>query len=79
MDLTQYIFRYWSICKGEFSPTNVFQYGREYFFHDELTEELCGDIAGRKYKMICINDSCNVRNFEFCKDRIRELNELFLA
>lgn len=71
-DLNQYIFRYWAICRGEFHPTNVFRYGKEYFFHDGLTEALCNDIAGRKYKMICINDSREVRDFESCKLRIRE-------
>lgn len=78
MDLTQYIFRYWAICKGEIEPTNVFRYGREYFFHDGLTEELCGDIAGRKYKMICINDNWKIRDFEYCKARIREAFEMIL-
>lgn len=71
-DLNQYIFRYWAICKGEFIPTNVYKYGKEYFFHDGLTEKLCSDITTQRYKMICINDSREVRDFESCKAQIRE-------
>lgn len=71
-DLTQYIFRYWAICKGEFEPSNIFRYGKEYFFHEEETERLCSDIADRKYKMICINDDSRIRNFELCTAQIRE-------
>ena len=46
--------------------------GKEYFFHDGLTEKLCSDITTQRYKMICINDSREVRDFESCKAQIRE-------
>ncbi len=71
-DINQYIFRYWAICRGEFIPTDIYKYGKEFFMDDKVTDELCRNIEGRKYKMICINDSQEVRNFESCRDRVRE-------
>ena len=71
-DLNQYIFRYWAICRGEFIPTNIYKYGREFFLEDRIADEVCRDITCRNYKMICINDSRNVQDFESLRDRIRE-------
>ena len=73
-DLTHYIFRYWTICRGEFAPTNILKYGKEFFMtgDDRMTGELCDTITGQKYKMICINDSSEIRDFESCRDRVRE-------
>ena len=78
MDLTQYIFRYWAICKGEFEPANIFRYGKEFFMEDRFVEELCDTITGQKYKMICINDSCKIHDFERCITRIQEAFETLL-
>ena len=52
--------------------SGCYKYGKEYFFHDGLTEKLCSDITTQRYKMICINDSREVRDFESCKAQIRE-------
>lgn len=71
-DITQYIFRYWAICKGEFEPTNVFKYGKEFFMNDDTVSELCRTIREKKYKMICINDSKDIRYFEACRDAVKE-------
>ena len=71
-DITQYIFRYWAICKGEFEPTNVFKYGKEFFMNDDTVTELCRTIREKKYKTICINDSKDIRYFEACRDAVKE-------
>lgn len=71
-DVTQYIFRYWAICKGEFEPTNVFDYGKEFFMNDSSLENLCSIIGNQTCKMICINDSKDIQNFERCRDRVIE-------
>lgn len=77
-DVTQYIFRYWAICKGEFEPTNVFSYGKEFFMNDDTLPELCTIIEQQACKMICINDSKNIRNFEICRDKVKAALELIL-
>ncbi len=69
-DITQYIFRYWAICKGDFEPANVYQYGKEFFMNDETLDDLCRIIRNQSYKMICINDSKNIKNFEKCRDEV---------
>lgn len=70
LDITQYIFRYWAICKGEFEPTNVFSYAKEAFMNDETLASVCDIIQNQRYKMVCINDSSNIKNFEKCRDEI---------
>ena len=70
MDITQYIFRYWAICKGEFKPTNIFRQGKEFFMNDGMLGDLCKTIEQKRYKMICINDDKKIENFERCRDSI---------
>lgn len=69
-DITQYIFRYWAICKGEFEPANVFAYGKEFFMNDATLQSLLGIIRNQQYKMICINDSKDIQDFETCRDEV---------
>ena len=64
MDITQYIFRYWAIMKGDFEPTNIYDYSEEFFVINEDNYELLDSIEKQKYKMICINDSIELKNFE---------------
>ncbi len=78
IDVTQYLFRYWSICKGEFVPTNVFAYGKECFLSDSQIEEVCKTIKEQKHKMICLNDSREIVHFDICRDRIKEAFEHIL-
>jgi len=77
-DITQYIFRYWAICKGEFEPANVFRYGREFFMNDASLPGLCEVIRTRRYKMICINDSKDIMDFETCRDEVKAAFERIL-
>lgn len=67
MDITQYIFRYWAIMKGDFEPTNIYDYSEEFFVINEDNYELLDSIEKQKYKMICINDSIELKNFESVK------------
>ncbi|QUA54402.1 stealth conserved region 3 domain-containing protein [Aristaeella lactis] len=78
LDLTQYIFRYWAICKGEIEPANIYKYGKEYFMEDLALKELCETISRQKYKMICINDSRKITDFERCITLIQKSFETLL-
>ena len=78
MDLTQYIFRYWAIMKGDFHPTNVYRYGREFFATDSSLDELCGVIQGQQCKLLLINDSKDIRDFARCRDRVNASFEKIL-
>lgn len=78
-DITQYIFRYWAIMKGDFEPTNIFDYSDEFFVVDENNEELITTIRNQKKKMICINDSIELENFEVVSERISQAFETILG
>ncbi len=73
-DVTQYLFRYWEIMSGEFEPTNIFKYSGEFFVDDNKNTELYQAILEQKYKMICINDSTELNDFENIK---MEVNRCF--
>ena len=77
-DITQYIFRYWAIAKGEFAPTNILRYGKEFFMDDDSLNCLCEVLRGQQCKMICINDSSNIRDFERCRDSVKAAFEQIL-
>ena len=77
-DITQYIFRYWEIMKGTFEPTNIMEYGKEFFVTDSDNEELCSTIEQQKAKLICINDSIQLKEFEKVKQSIVESFEKVL-
>ena len=69
-DLTQYIFRYWAICKGDFAPTNIYRYGKEFFMNEASVTALCDVIRNRRFPVVCFNDSKNVQDFEKCRDAV---------
>lgn len=69
-DITQYIFRYWTIMKGDFEPTNIYKYSKEFFLQDGNEDELLSAIKNQRYKMICINDTESLKNFECTKKSV---------
>lgn len=72
-DLNQYIFRYWQLVEGEFSPISRHKVG----FYAEISSDssrLRDLIIGGKYNMCCINDSSAV-NFELVKEEIHSIFE----
>ena len=69
-DITQYIFRYWSIMKGEFEPTNIFNYSKEFFITDKNNKNLVDTIKNQSCKLICINDSILLKDYESIKKDI---------
>ena len=69
-DITQYFFRYWTIMSGEFVPTNIFKYGAEFFVTSKDIDILLNAIDSQKYKMICINDSTELDEFESVKKQV---------
>ena len=55
-DVNQWLFRYWQLCKGNFSPINP-QKERKYFEIDMNIDEICAAIKTQKYKEIVLNDA----------------------
>jgi hypothetical protein len=60
--VNQWLFRYWQLCKGDFSPINP-QKDRKYYEINMNINEICSSIRKQKYKEIILNDAeCD--NFE---------------
>ncbi|MBP5437602.1 MAG: Stealth CR1 domain-containing protein [Treponema sp.] len=56
-DINQYIFRYWQLCKGNFTPINLRRRRHFYRLDSANIDDLCKSIRDRTYKQIVINDS----------------------
>ncbi len=69
-DITQYIFRYWEIMKGDFEPTNIFDYSEEFFISDNNNDILLDTIKNQTKKLICVNDSIELSDFDSVKQDV---------
>lgn len=69
-DVNQYVIKAWQIAKSEFVPMNP-KIGRLYSITDDTTK-ICDAISTKKYKLLCINDSKNISNFEKTKEGINK-------
>lgn len=77
-DITQYIFRYWAIMKGDFEPTNIFDYAAEFFVTDDNNQKLIETIVKQKKKMICINDTAALKDYKNASQKINGAFESIL-
>ena len=75
-DVNQYVMKYWQYMEGKFVPQSPY-IGRFYTIglHDK---QIHSAIRGQQYKMICINDTSDVGDFEKQKRRIIESFESIL-
>lgn len=68
-DVNQYVFRYWDLARGNFSPhyapSGYYNYGS-----DEEIKESVKDIAVGVHTQICINDSYRIKDFEALRQEI---------
>jgi len=74
-DVNQYVFSYWQIGSGRFWPRNP-HWGR-FYIAGKNHREMLQDLAARKYKVICINDSDLDFDFQALKEAVnRQLQQL---
>lgn len=75
-DVNQYIFRYWRLAKGQFTPHGI---NSAYITMGKFTREDLAKILKDKHNLtVCINDDPGDFNFESDSQMIdRELHELF--
>lgn len=66
--VSQCVFKYWQLASGEFSPGRTM--GRSISVTDSNVEWACREIVGKKHKMLCLNDSEGVVDFEHCKQML---------
>ena len=72
--ISQWVYRYWRICKGEFIPK---RFTGKYFGVTEKTDiqKICNAIMDHTYTEICINDEWMGEGYETARNQI---NEAFL-
>lgn len=62
-DLTPELFRTWQICKSDFEPYNTYK-DTKMFPLMVKPKQAVKAIREQKYKLVCINDSVHIRNYE---------------
>ena len=67
LDVSQYIFRYWRLAKGEFTPHEIL--GR-YINMGEHNEAIYDAVQKGSYKLLCINDKESNYDFETEKAKL---------
>lgn len=67
-DVNQWLIRYWQFAGNRFVPGSPGR-GKDL---NILSEDVAGHIRGQKSKMICVNDSARIQDFEQTRSRIEE-------
>lgn len=76
-DINHWLFRYWRLMKGEFTPISVPRLGKMVELSDnkKRNSSIYKSIIKQKYPMICVNDVENKVNFELEKQRLKNAFE----
>ena len=72
--VNHWLFEYWQFAKGEFVQRSS-KFGKAFTIDDK---NLDNAIIKQKYKMICINDSIKLKNFDKRKEEIIKDFEIIL-
>lgn len=73
-DIAHWLIRYWQLASNQFSPCNVFQDSQYFLMDDGNIDEICRCIRQQGKKLVCLNDSDNIKAFESLK---RDLSAAF--
>lgn len=77
-DVNQYLFRYWQLMNGQFSPSYYRKKGWAFHKPELEHEKIKSFLENQSRKMICINDSQNIKNFKYIRNYIAESFEKIL-
>ncbi|QPZ37477.1 Stealth CR1 domain-containing protein [Paramicrobacterium chengjingii] len=72
-DLNPYLFTYWDICTGQFTPVSPTRYGRYFQIGQSSVQKMTRSIAEGRIPIICINDG---ESSSFASDRNQILGAL---
>lgn len=61
-DLTQYLIRWWHLCKGDFYPRK--NKGKYYKINKDSYKRVADDIRNRRYPIACINEDGGSEDFD---------------
>lgn len=71
-NVNQYLFRYWQIAKGKYSPYNIEKNSAMYCIRADTISDICHTIKKQKKKIIVVNDNEICEDFELYKNKIIE-------
>lgn len=69
LDVSQYVFRYKQLAQAKFYPVSKKSRGKLTFMRNEISS-IVSDIMNPELKMLCINDSNDLQNFESIAETI---------
>lgn len=69
-DVAFWLMRYWQLASNNFSPINPYKNGIYYLVNDGNVSEIADCICRQRKKIICLNDSDDITDFEETKNRI---------
>lgn len=76
-DVTEWVMRYWQLCKGEFIPRKNKTFGKYYNITND-NRDIVQEIVKQKHNVICINDVRDNFDFEKAKNEIIQAFEEIL-
>jgi hypothetical protein len=68
-DVTFWLFRYWQLASGRFTPFNIFKDSGLFHIEDSRMQDIERYISCQKGSIVCLNDT-DIMNFEDNKQRI---------
>ena len=72
-DVNQWLFRYWRLANGEFYPKNVFHHNAVFFYPQEQWQELVRVVKSPTVKIVTINDTDRINDFDAFAEKTRAL------
>lgn len=76
-NVTDYLFRYDMLAAGEFVPRSMGDCSLM-TLTDSSIESICNDIRNRRWRMVCLNDSNDIADFEALRERLNGAFESLL-
>ena len=77
-DVAPWLIRYWQLASGHFSPYNILKDGKYYAISDNNIIEISECIIHQKKKLICLNDTPILMDFDKNKKRILDAFDVIL-
>lgn len=76
-DLSHWLIRYDALCRGEFAPRN-FRDCRLMNLDDGSLQAICEAVRTGRYRMLCLNDSPHIADFDHSKAELKRAFEELL-
>lgn len=76
-DVNQWLFRYWHLCCGKFSPITPYKDKKYFQLGQDATSNICRAVEKQTYKTICINDGDD-KDFEKSRDMLQKSFDMIL-